>query len=515
MFKNNEIAVTPVVENGVTGYDLENMEKQKMLVPTFNNETFNLIPETLRDCVRPVLEHQNQYSAKCRDILLMSNISGFSTIFGKVRFAYKNKLFSLNISYVLKSEPGTNKSIMSLADYVTEKIDQYLQKASQDMHKDWEKKVYMWEQELARAKKEKREPNWDIKPEDEPQIQLMNMPAATSKSQLLLTMKACEENGISISSTEINSLVDAMSKEYGKFADMLCKAILNENPSQFFKVDGKPIGPKRPMLTIRISGTDDQYHKMFQTLGDGLFSRFLHHQGDNDSEWQDQRPADNLDEYNSLFQRISDEAFDMWKWQQQFDHLDIVFTNEQWNRHTAFWSKQYDEFVRERMMKNTDIVKRHGFYQMRVACVLTMIRLWDTRSEWMTAGFDPSTFSKVITCQDVDFQLAEHIAYTLYLHAVAISTTKIEKTSDGVGEMTEWHWVNAALTKLHELYGKMDFTSKDFIDIVTQAPWSKSQSSAYRLLDLLCKQKILRPIKRGSPRRYKLTKASLRKICEK
>lgn len=515
MLKTNEIAVTPVVENGVLGYDPENMKVVTKLVPTFNPEIYNLIPETLKKCVRPVLEHQNQYSPKCADILLMSNISGFSTIFGKARLAYKNKVFSLNISYVLKSEPGTNKSLMSLADYVTEKIDKFLQELSQGKHKDWEKKVYMWEQELALAKKEKREPNWALQPEEEPQFQLMNMPASTSKSQLLLTMKACEEDGIGISSTEINSLVDAMSKEYGKFADMLCKAILNENPSQFFKIDGKPIGPKRPMLTIRISGTDDQYHKMFQTLGDGLFSRFLHHQGDNDSEWQDQRPADNLDEYNELFQQIGDEAFEMWQWQRQFDHLDIVFTNEQWNRHTAFWSKQYDEFVRERMMKNTDIVKRHGFYQMRVASVLTMIRLWDNRHEWMTDSFDPASFNKVITCTDVDFQLAEHIAYTLYLHAVAISTTKIEKPMENVGEMTDWHWVNAALKKLHELYGDMDFTSKDFITVVTQDPWNKSQSSAYRLLDLLCKQKIIRKQKHGSPRRYKLTKASLRKICKK
>ena len=511
----NEIAVTPVVENGVQGYDPEIISTMKKLVPDFNPETYKNIPTLLQECLRPVVEHMNQYSPKCRDILLMSFITTYSAICGNIRVAYKDKEFSLNISYVLKSGPGTNKSIMSLADCVTKKIDASLKELSKHNHKEWEKTVYQWERELAQAKKEKREPNWDLEPGEEPQLQLMNMPTATSKSQLMLTMKACEANGIIMRSTEINSLVDAMSKDYGNFADTLCKAILNEVPDQYYKIDGAPVTPNHPMLSIRISGTDDQYHKLFQTLLDGLFSRFLHHQGDSDDEWRDQRPAVNMKEYDELYEKISNDALDMWQWQQKFDHLNIVFTNEQWNRHTEFWAKYHDEYMRERGSKGIDIVRRHGFTQMRMASVLTMLRLWDTRKEWMSGQFNHSTFNTTITCQDIDFELAEHITYTLYLHAVAISTTKKEKAMDNVGEMTEWHWVNAALTNIHELYGDMDFTSKNFINIVTQEPWNKSLSSAYRLLDLLCKQKVIRKQKHGSPRRYKLTKAALRKICKK
>ncbi len=515
---NNKSVVSPMVGSDVQGYASDDKKPMDIasLCPQFDKKVYDLITPMLRKALHPVTEHLDQYSAKSVDVLLMSLLSGYSTIFGHVQVAYNGKLYSLNLNYVLKSDAGTNKSVLTFADCITSIIDQRLREESRKRHDDWEKECSQWDMELSKAKKEKREPDWTMKPADEPSMQLMNMPATTSKSQLMLSLKANQQDGLIVSSTEINSLVDAVSKEYGQFADLFCKALLNEPVSQFFKIDGRPVDIERPMITLRLSGTDDQYFKLFQSLSDGFFTRVLHQQGDSDYEWRDQRPPADVREYEVASMEIAQDAFEAWRWQRQFPRLTVLFTDEQWNSHCAFWKKVYEDFVRECDIKFAAIPKRHGFMHIRMAAVLTMLRLWDEhRVEFMSFDFEPSTFNTTIQCQDVDFEIAQSVVYTLYRHAMVISTSKLNSTQQTEPEMTDWHWLDNALRVVHGLYGEHSFSSKDFIAVVTGNPWNKSLKTAYRLLDNLCRQKLLRKQGRHSPRQYRITKSLLRKIREK
>lgn len=486
------------------------------LCPSFNNDVVKNVTPLIHDCLLPVTENMDKYSVRVRDILLMSVLTFFSALFGMVRILYDTKRYSLNLFYVLKSDAGSNKSIMTLANCITRKVNAYLLAEYEKEHKQWKRDCLAWEAELALAKKEKYEPNWDIEPGDEPQCRLIEMPTNTSRSQLMLTACAMVKDGLLMKSTEINSLCEAFSKDYGQFADMLCKMALNESDGQYYKVDGKPIIVEQPMISIGISGTDDQYHKLFPILGDGWFSRCLHHQGETDTQWRDQRPPKDKDGYESLYEEISNDALQMWLWQRSTDGITVVFSEKQWDRHNSFWEGVNDEFVRECGSDLLSIPRRHGFMQMRIAAILTMLRLWDeNRDRFSPFTFCKEEFNPEVECQDVDFEIAEHITYTLYQHAMAISTTKKKQKPVDVCEMSDWHWIDNAMLALHEKFGEETFTTKDFITHLMSAPWDKSQSTAYRHLDLLRHQKLLKPMGRGTRRRWSMSKAYVRRICKK
>lgn len=514
----NQSVVSPPMGSGVQGYapdDTQPMDIKK-LCPLFSDSVYVNLPPDVQRALRPVTEHLEQFSRKTRDILLMSLLANYSALFGHVEFVYSIRRHSLNIAYVLKSDGGSGKSIMSLADFVTCNVNKYLQDESVKKRDEWTKQQMLWELEIADAKKQKRTPDWDMRPGDEPQLQLMNMPVNTSKSQLLSTFKATEGDGLRVFSSEINSFVSAVSKDYGQFADVFCKAIENEADDNYFKINGQPIAIQFIMLTIMMSGTDDQYFKLFPNITDGLVSRFLHQQGDPDTEWRSQRPPENIDEYTTMYDQMSIDAFNMWKWQRQFTRLRLVFTEEQWDRADALWDKTYTEFIRECGTKTSAIPKRHAFNQMRVAGVLTMLRLWgEHRAEFMSQDFNAATFNPTITCQDIDFQTAEEIISVLYKHLLAIFASKLNKEEQQEPAPAQWQWSMDAMQKLHGLIGEESFTVQDFANLIAGNPWNKSQNTAYRTVDALVKQRYLKRVKKPNPRRYRMTKSLLRKIRKK
>lgn len=513
MKNNNKSVVTPNKESDVQRYvsDEKSVVDTSKLCPAINQKAIMAqLPEIVKRVLKPITDNIDKYPKKCYDIVLAAVITAYSSILGRVRINYNNAIHSLNISTVIVGHAASNKSLMSIAFPITELVDQAIVEESQAEIKEWEKKNFMWERELEEAKKKKREPDWNMNPGDKPAMRIFNMPATTSKSMLTQMLEACNLDGLLMRSTEINSLACLFAKQYGDIADTLCKATENETPDQMFKVDGKRIGNFFPMLSLLISGTYDQYDKLFPNMVDGLVSRFCVILADVITEWNDQRPTCSSDNIVAHRTAVKESGLNVWQWQRQFERIEVTFTDAQWDRHTQFWTETFNDFILNCDMNISAIPKRHGSMEMRIAAVLTVLRYYEEKVATGMAG----GFNGVIECTDADFKAAELIVNTYHKHVLALATTRKDTANTENKEMSDWHWVDNALTKAYQMYGDEPFTTQQFANVIAAEPFNKAKSTAYRTVEKLHRMGILKPVKKKKPTKYKIQKAHLRKICK-
>lgn len=527
MINNNMSPVTPTQESGQQSQgsvvipilsekkEGNNVIDLKELYPDFRQKIIAKGPVSLVKVIGDISLVGN-LSPRLKGVLLMSMLANQSAMMGHVRFMYGMMYFSLNVMYVHKSEAGTGKSIMTLASHVTDEVNKYLENETKEKRLKWEESQLAWELELSRAKKEKRLPDMSLKPDREPPVLRLTIPASISRSQLILHMKNMQYDGTILSSSEINSMVSAIKQDYGNYADTICKAAQNERDGQYYKVDGMPVEAESPMLSISISGTSDQYYALFRTLRDGMWRRFLHHQGEAVTQWVSRRPC-NSDgpTAEDMVKAYSQYLLQMWIWQRQFDRVEVTFTSHQWDRHDAKWAKSLKEVSLETGNQFNSIPLSFGFHQLRLASILSMLRYWDEHhEEILSPDYNPETFSKQIVCTDDDFDVAEHLVTILYQHALSIAVTKEEKEIKGVKDYTEWKWTDDALYEMYKLYGEATFQRKNWFSLITKPPFSKSESTGYiTLRELVRQKKLSHPNK--NKKLFVLSKSMLRQFCKK
>ena len=73
------------------------------------------------------------------------------------------------------------------------------------------------------ARREKRKPNIDLKPEEK-RTPYFKISPTTSKNRFIESLAAASRTGCFMCSTEIVTLLSALGQDYGKFEDILLKS---------------------------------------------------------------------------------------------------------------------------------------------------------------------------------------------------------------------------------------------------------------------------------------------------
>ena len=396
-----------------------------------------------------------------KDMLLMGMMANLGVCLTGVRFRYAGMEYSPHLYFAGVAPAGTGKGVVALAALLSQPLhDQYARKAA-DERKAYDTKKLAWEEELKEAFRAKRPADRSLQPEEPHGIVLM-LPANTSKSRTYAHLRDNGQLGAIINASEINTMVSALSQDYGRQDDVYCAAAHHEDISSSFKVDGLPIFVREPRLGMCLTGTPDQFVALVRTLENGLYSRLGILTAPAKWVWHSAAPKEGQIENRAYFRELGGEVLGMHEMLLE-SPTEVVFTAAQWEEHSRRFESCLDGVVIEGCDSPGAIVVRHGLYAMRLAAVLTALRKVESR--W---------YVKEYICADEDFHTAMAMTEVLLEHSLLLSSS-LPGLALKARPLQQFHRALAVLRRLKHRFSYTDFVSSAMED-------GASESTAKRLL---------------------------------
>lgn len=434
---------------------LEKNDALRATAPYIDDKVYDHLPDFLKRCCIHASDKRE------RDLLLLGSLNSCSALFPYVSFYYKKLLYSPHFYLAVPAAAGTGKGVMALSSVLLDPTQELYDQQRRTQKKAYEQALLEWDQEQQQARREKRMPDIEHKPE-EPRPQYLKISATTSKSRLIQSLAAAGEIGCCMTSTEINTMVSSLGQDYGNYEDILCKAAHHEEVSSSYKVDGDPIVVPRPHLALNIAGTQEQFHNFFRSLEVGLYSRFAIYTRQQNLRWESCAPVEGQTDQYHYFRELGKELRQMHEGLLLSPTL-ITFSPAQWKYHTDLFSQLLNRALAEGSGSASSIILRSGLLGMRLAAILTVFRKWEDYR-----------YAKEYGCTDEDFETAMSLVQTLIEHSLLLSTS-LPETSRPPVSLRRFHRTEDVLNALPKC-----FTYTELIQAVLNA--GASESTGKRIL---------------------------------
>ena len=455
--KGVRVTYTPVCgsnEDDAPEVVLEKNDELRADAPYIPDTVFASLPDFLIRCCRYTSDKRE------RDMALLGCLNSCSAIFPYVSFLYKRSLYSPHFYLASVAAAGAGKGIMAFTAILLDPTQEYYDQIRRANKKAYEQALLGWDSEQQQARREKRLPDINLKPE-EPKDQYLKISATTSKSRLIEHLATAGEVGCCMATTEINTMVSSLGQDCGKYEDILCKAAHHEEVSSSYKVDGEPIVVKHPHLALNIAGTQEQFYIFFRSLEVGLFSRFAFYTRQQSQKWESCAPGDEQVDLRGYFQSLGKELLEMHKVLLESPTL-VTFSPAQWQLHTTLFSELLRRVLLEGRDSSGSLIRRAGLLGMRLAAILTIFRKWEDYR-----------YAKEYCCTDADFRMAMDIVRTLVEHSLLLSTS-LPDTNQPPVSMHRFHRLDEILSSLSK-----EFTYTDFVRSVQNTGMSESTGKRF------------------------------------
>ena len=455
--KGVRVTYTPVCgsnEDDAPDVVLEKNDELRADAPYIPDTVFASLPDFLIRCCRYTSDKRE------RDMALLGCLNSCSAIFPYVSFLYKRSLYSPHFYLASVAAAGAGKGIMAFTAILLDPTQEYYDQIRRANKKAYEQALLGWDSEQQQARREKRLPDINLKPE-EPKAQYLKISATTSKSRLIEHLATAGEVGCCMATTEINTMVSSLGQDCGKYEDILCKAAHHEEVSSSYKVDGEPIVVKHPHLALNIAGTQEQFYIFFRSLEVGLFSRFAFYTRQQSQKWESCAPGDEQVDLRGYFQGLGKELLEMHKVLLESPTL-VTFSPAQWQLHTTLFSELLRRVLLEGRDSSGSLIRRAGLLGMRLAAILTIFRKWEDYR-----------YAKEYCCTDADFRMAMDIVRTLVEHSLLLSTS-LPDTNQPPVSMHRFHRLDEILSSLSK-----EFTYTDFVRSVQNTGMSESTGKRF------------------------------------
>lgn len=455
--KGVRVTYTPVCgsnEDDAPEVVLEKNDELRADAPYIPDTVFASLPDFLIRCCRYTSDKRE------RDMALLGCLNSCSAIFPYVSFLYKRSLYSPHFYLASVAAAGAGKGIMAFTAILLDPTQEYYDQIRRANKKAYEQALLGWDSEQQQARREKRLPDINLKPE-EPKAQYLKISATTSKSRLIEHLATAGEVGCCMATTEINTMVSSLGQDCGKYEDILCKAAHHEEVSSSYKVDGEPIVVKHPHLALNIAGTQEQFYIFFRSLEVGLFSRFAFYTRQQSQKWESCAPGDEQVDLRGYFQGLGKELLEMHKVLLELPTL-VTFSPAQWQLHTTLFSELLRRVLLEGRDSSGSLIRRAGLLGMRLAAILTIFRKWEDYR-----------YAKEYCCTDADFRMAMDIVRTLVEHSLLLSTS-LPDTNQPPVSMHRFHRLDEILSSLSK-----EFTYTDFVRSVQNTGMSESTGKRF------------------------------------
>lgn len=131
----------------------EKNEALMAALPLIPREVYDALPPLLERCVRPAA---NAYE---RDFLLLGSLNSCSALLPRVRFLYKRVEYSPHFYLAVVAPAGTGKGVVAFTASLLDATEDWYGRLRSERRRKNEEAQTLWEQELAEARKQRRQPD--------------------------------------------------------------------------------------------------------------------------------------------------------------------------------------------------------------------------------------------------------------------------------------------------------------------------------------------------------------------
>ena len=368
-----------------------------------------------------------------RDMLFLAMMTNLSACMPGVKMVYDDTFIYPHLFLNVIASSASGKGIMAHAVQLARPIHDLLKEENARKMRQYEEDLLLWEQERARALKEKRKPDLQLRPE-QPKRKTLMVPADVSRTNLIQLMSGSPD-GVLLNVSEMDTLRNALGTEYGRFDDLMRACFHHEMFGSDFKVDKQSYMVYCPKMAFCASGTPSQFYKLCPSAENGAYSRYLIYMAEQETEFRLMSPNGEQLNRNEVFHRLGGKVLEMYHFLKE-NHTEVKLSKEQWEWHRSYFDGMLKQVKLEEVEAPVSIVLRHGLNMARLAMIFTALRKFD--EQWC--------FHEM-TCTDEDFRMAMAVTEVLLEHSLMYSTT-LRKEVGAPTPMRHYFRVLEALEKL-------------------------------------------------------------------
>lgn len=386
----------------------------------FGNEIYNSLPKFFKLALEPLEDTE-------RDMMLISFLTSISSMMRNVTGLYQNDWICPNLFSIIVAPAASGKGKMKWAKEIVLKIENELYKESKEALK--EHKL------LEKAMKKAGQPFT----KEKPPFELLIIPTNITSAMLIKQLSENSGNGL-MYDTEIDSLVESNSGSLRSFSDDLRKIYEGEQMGVMRKTGSERVKIPKPKMSLLLSGTPSQFHKLIPDSENGLFSRIIAFHFKGKSNWRSSYNSEAVD-FKKYYQELSEKLYDYFEILRYKREINFHFSDRQYELFDTEFRKRLESVHTELGNVGRATVLRLGSITFKIAMIFNTIRCLDNEE-----------LRDVNICCDDDFNNSLHITEKLLVHS--ISALKLIKENKAASSFSG--------KKLDYFYGlEQQFTFKE------------------------------------------------------
>ncbi len=383
-------------------------EELRAAMPHIPPEVYLTLPDFIKEALVPA------HTCRERDMLLLGILVNLSGCLPGVRIVYDQRPYSPHLYLLIIAPSAAGKGVLTLAAMLPEGINNYLAGENKRKKEIYETELKAWED--ASHPQGKKKGNAPVSPAPssmptEPDYYYLCGAPNTSRNQIICRLRTNADLGLIINASELDMISGSLRQDYGKHDDVFRAAFHHESVATDYKNDKELIRAEVPRLTLCLSGTPNQLPSFVRSLENGLYPRFTVYTCEAHWVYRSAAPIKGAENYVTLYKRLGKELLEKFLFLQQ-SPTEVVFTDKQWEEHTAYFDHLLTEVASEQAEAPGSIILRSALMVTRIASVLTALR-----------KCEGCMSMKEYTCTDEDFHTAMEIIKATISHSLLIASS--------------------------------------------------------------------------------------------
>ena len=235
------------------------------------------------------------------------------------------------------------------------------------------------------------------------------LPANSSATAIYQHLAINNGHGL-IFETEADTLNFAIRNGFSNFSDGLRKAFHHETISYLRRRENERIEINEPHLSVVLSGTPKQCHKLISSAENGLFSRFAILHLESDNSWNDVF-CKNQESTTQAYSLLANRIYELYKRLRCVEKpIEFQLTDQQKNLFNQHFNGIQESLIDDDNF--TASIRRMGLITYRIAMILNALRLENCNN-----------LPPTIQCTNKTFEAALAISKSLLQHAMLFYST--------------------------------------------------------------------------------------------
>ena len=428
----------------------------------------NGLPEPLKTVVNQMETMEEKKMALYASTVIAGSIMPHGWI------NYDNKINHPALMLLISYPPASGKGKLALLIKLVDAIATEQQELNRAAMKKYRTSMRHFEKSLRKGEEA-------VIPE-KPPTPLLVIPANTTSAKLTEQLSEnCGQMMALLFETETDALTNMMGNRFGVDNSMILRKVYHhETISQMRKTNDEHLEVRKPKMAIVVTGTPSQIPKLFHSVRDGLFSRFMIVTGGSPVVWKDVDPCDGCHPLDEKFAELASEFHRIYHFFKS-KKVEVRFTEYQWTCLNNMGKIWLTESVEQGGEYAVSISKRHGNMIARVAVILTLLRYYNEGSS-----------AEMVYCADYDYNTAQAIVEHSFENSLELFKQMPGEEIPMIKELTEFFD-----------YLPMEFQTKEIVPL--EKTLGVSKRTVERMLKRLLDMKWIEQIKKGKYRKVDMT----------